>query len=99
MIVLVNVFEINDSEENFERAFCAVSEVMRRQGGFGRHRLVRSESTPTTYINVAEWTDERSLRAALAHPEVSRRVRTLMRSATAVPQICRPVLDASRQEA
>ncbi|AKJ11932.1 hypothetical protein ABB07_18395 [Streptomyces incarnatus] len=94
MIVLVNVFQVHGSAEGFERAFTKVSEIMRTQPGFLHHRLLRSEGADSTYVNVAEWQDEQSLRAALARREVVARLRPLSAFATGRPTVCRPVLDA-----
>jgi long-chain acyl-CoA synthetase len=99
LIVLVNVFDVHAPAAAFERAFGAVSERMQAQPGFRAHRLLRSDSAPATYVNVAEWDDERSLHDALAQPDVGAAVRSLMRLSTAVPHTYRTVLDVPALEA
>ncbi|MFI9445930.1 antibiotic biosynthesis monooxygenase family protein [Streptomyces avermitilis] len=75
VIVLVNVFQVHGSPTAFEREFANVSECMRAQPGFLHHRLLCSQGTDSTYVNVAQWQDEQSLRDALARPEVVGRLR------------------------
>lgn len=95
MIVLVNVFHVHGSPAEFEREFANVSECMSAQPGFLHHRLLRAQDADTSYVNVAEWQDEQSLRDALARPEVIERLRPLAAFATARPTVCRPVLERS----
>ncbi|MEU6278480.1 antibiotic biosynthesis monooxygenase family protein [Streptomyces populi] len=98
MIVLVNVFQVRGSTAEFEREFARAAECMRAQPGFLHHRLLRSLGTGSTYVNVAEWQDEQSLRDALARREVAERLRPLAAFATGRPTVCRPVLDGSPLE-
>ncbi|WEH40465.1 antibiotic biosynthesis monooxygenase family protein [Streptomyces sp. AM 2-1-1] len=93
VIVLVNVFEVRGSEAEFERAFTDLSASVRARPGFLHHRLLRPRDGSPTYINVAEWENEQSLRDALSHPEVTRRLAPLAALATGTPTICHPVLD------
>jgi heme-degrading monooxygenase HmoA len=98
MIVLVNVFRVHGSPSDFERVFMNVSECMQAQPGFQHHRLLRSQDARSTYVNVAEWQDEQSLRDALARPEVKEHLRPLAALATGRPTIHRPVLERSSLE-
>ncbi|MGX5185494.1 antibiotic biosynthesis monooxygenase family protein [Streptomyces avermitilis] len=98
MIVLVNVFQVHKSPTAFEREFANVSECMRAQPGFLHHRLLCSQGADSTYVNVAEWQDEQSLRDALARPEVVGRLRPLTALATGRATVCRLVLDRSSLE-
>ncbi|WP_327435124.1 antibiotic biosynthesis monooxygenase family protein [Streptomyces sp. NBC_01236] len=91
----MNAFQVHGSPSEFEREFSNVSECMRAQPGFLHHRLLCSQGADSTYVNVAEWQDEQSLRDALAHPEVIERLRPLAALATGRPTVCRPVLDRS----
>lgn len=94
MITLVNTFAVHGSTDAFEEAFRAVSDFMRRQPGFRHHRLLRTQEDSRCYINIAEWEDEESLRAALARPGFRRRADRLGRLATPRPRVGRTVLDA-----
>jgi heme-degrading monooxygenase HmoA len=99
VIVLVNVFEVHGAPAEFESAFGPVSEWMRGRPGFITHRLLRSHMSPSTYVNVAEWDDEQSLRAALTHPEAVGLMSALTRVSTPAPQTYRTVLEAPALEA
>ncbi|WP_328535156.1 antibiotic biosynthesis monooxygenase family protein [Streptomyces sp. NBC_00344] len=99
VIVLVNVFRVHESLSEFERIFTHVSECMRAQPGFRHHRLLGSQDAGSTYVNLAEWQDEQSLRDALARPEVIERLRPLAALATGEATVYRPVLERSSLEA
>jgi hypothetical protein len=82
-----------------ERPGAVVSEWMRGWPGFITHRLLRSHMSSSTYVNVAEWDDEQSLRAALTHPEAVGLMSALTRVSTPAPQTYRTVLEAPALEA
>ncbi|MBV9010720.1 MAG: antibiotic biosynthesis monooxygenase [Pseudonocardiales bacterium] len=92
MVVFVNQFSVHGNAEDFERAFQASSEFMRRQPGFLRHSLVRSTLLPERYVNVAEWEDAASFRRATEHPDFESHVRELHELASSEPHLCVPVL-------
>ncbi|CAM5693145.1 Deoxynogalonate monooxygenase [Streptomyces tendae] len=68
-VTFVNTFTVHADTEVFEEEFARTSEFMARQPGFVRHTLCRHAERPGQYVNVAEWKDVASFRAAVSHPD------------------------------
>ncbi|MES9523799.1 antibiotic biosynthesis monooxygenase family protein [Streptomyces capoamus] len=68
-VTFVNTFTVHAEPEVFEREFARTSEFMARQPGFVRHTLSRHTERPGQYVNVAEWQDVASFRAAVSHAD------------------------------
>ncbi|GGW19113.1 hypothetical protein GCM10018980_29120 [Streptomyces capoamus] len=68
-VTFVNTFTVHVEPEVFEREFARTSEFMARQPGFVRHTLSRHTERPGQYVNVAEWQDVASFRAAVSHAD------------------------------
>ncbi|MFE3683919.1 antibiotic biosynthesis monooxygenase family protein [Streptomyces sp. NPDC059095] len=65
-VTFVNTFTVHAEPEVFEKEFARTSEFMARQPGFVRHTLSRHAERPGQYVNVAEWRDLASFRAAVS---------------------------------
>ncbi|MCP2262593.1 Quinol monooxygenase YgiN [Streptoalloteichus tenebrarius] len=57
MIVLVNKMTIKGSPEEYERLYARAGAFMETQEGLISYQLVRSQTDPRTYFNVAVWRD------------------------------------------
>ncbi|MFJ7075920.1 antibiotic biosynthesis monooxygenase family protein [Streptomyces sp. NPDC098781] len=68
-VTFVNTFTLHVEPEVFEKEFARTSEFMARQPGFVRHTLSRHTERPGQYVNVAEWQDVASFRAAVSHAD------------------------------
>jgi heme-degrading monooxygenase HmoA len=71
-ITLINVFEIDPAKlESFLGEWRKRAEFMSKQPGFRSFRLQRALSPDTAFqlVNVAEWDNADTLRAATAQPE------------------------------
>ncbi|MCX5527384.1 antibiotic biosynthesis monooxygenase [Streptomyces bobili] len=68
-VTFVNTFTVHAEPEVFEKEFARTSEFMARQPGFVRHTLCRHAERPGQYVNVAEWRDLASFRAAVSHDD------------------------------
>ncbi|MFC4910154.1 antibiotic biosynthesis monooxygenase family protein [Actinomadura gamaensis] len=93
MIVFVNTFVVAGTAEEFERVFTETSDFLCGQPGFLSHRLVRSTSEPSRYVNVATWKDEAALRAATRQPGFADHARRLRALATSDPHFYEPVME------
>lgn len=60
MVVFVNKLTLTGPAERLEQIYEAVAEFMAAQPGLVRFQLLRSESDPAVYFNVAEWVDRES---------------------------------------
>ncbi|MEU0370836.1 antibiotic biosynthesis monooxygenase family protein [Streptomyces sp. NPDC006283] len=83
MITFINRFNVTGPAEEFEAAFDETSAFFAAQPGFLNHRLLQHVEEPHLYVNIADWKDEESFRAALARPEFAvhrTRLRTLSSS-------------------
>jgi long-chain acyl-CoA synthetase len=94
MLVLVNKFVLTASPEEFEKVFTETAEFMLRQPGFLSYRLVRSDTDPAVYINIAEWTDRESLLSLKDRPEMIRHRAEIKTVAVPDPHFCSPVAEA-----
>ncbi|MFI7300088.1 antibiotic biosynthesis monooxygenase family protein [Streptomyces sp. NPDC050121] len=68
-VTFVNTFTVHVEPEVFEKEFARTSEFMARQPGFVRHTLSQHTERPGQYVNVAEWQDVASFRAAVSHAD------------------------------
>lgn len=77
MVVFVNKLTLTGAAEDLERIYAHVAEFMRTRPGLIRYQLVRSQSDPSVYFNVAEWEDQASFEQALKEPEFRSRLKAL----------------------
>ncbi|MEV8320563.1 antibiotic biosynthesis monooxygenase family protein [Streptomyces sp. NPDC059900] len=77
MVVFVNKLTLTGAAEDLERIYAHVAEFMRTRPGLIRYQLVRSQSDPSVYFNVAEWEDQTSFEQALKEPEFRTRLKAL----------------------
>ncbi|MFG3496475.1 antibiotic biosynthesis monooxygenase family protein [Streptomyces sp. NPDC047928] len=92
-VTFVNRFTLRGSAEDFETAFAATSEFMRRQPGFRWHTLLvpaHGGGEGPGYVNIAVWRDEASFRAALAHPGFAAHAAALRALSSSEPTLYRP---------
>ncbi|WP_037870355.1 antibiotic biosynthesis monooxygenase family protein [Streptomyces sp. SPB074] len=68
-VTFLNTFTVHAEAGVFEEEFARTSAFMARQPGFVRHTLCRHTEQPGQYVNVAEWRDAASFRAAVSHPD------------------------------
>jgi quinol monooxygenase YgiN len=94
VLVLINKFVVTTTGEEFEKVFVETAEFMRRQPGFLRYRLIRSEQDSSVYINIAEWTDKAALMAVADRPEMSDHLAQIKAVAIPEPQFFAPVAEA-----
>ncbi|MFF3292005.1 antibiotic biosynthesis monooxygenase family protein [Streptomyces sp. NPDC003023] len=83
MITFINRFHVTGETGAFEEAFDETSAFFAAQPGFVGHRLLQHVEEPHLYVNIADWQDQESFRAALARPEFGAhraRLRTLSSS-------------------
>lgn len=92
MLVFLNDFRVHGDEAEFETAFSSTSDYFRQQPGFVRHRLVRSISEPSCYVNIAEWTDQESFERALRNPAFQEHAVALRKLAASEPRLCAEVM-------
>ncbi|MEU7181091.1 MULTISPECIES: antibiotic biosynthesis monooxygenase family protein [Streptomyces] len=90
-VTFVNRFTLRGSPEEFEAAFAATSEFMRRQSGFRWHSLLAPVDgvDGPQYVNIAVWQDEVSFRAAVAQPEFPAHAAALRTLSTSEPTLYR----------
>ncbi|MEU6668114.1 antibiotic biosynthesis monooxygenase [Streptomyces sp. NPDC046727] len=86
-VTLVNKFQVTGSTEEFEAIFAATSAFFAAQPGFIEHTLHRRLDEPTAYVNIARWTDNASLRAAVAQPEFQPHSAALRALAVSSPEL------------
>lgn len=77
MVVFVNKLTLTGAAEDLERIYAHVAEFMRTRPGLIRYQLVRSQSDPSVYFNVAEWEDRSSFEQALKESEFRIRLKAL----------------------
>ena len=94
MLVLINKFVVTGSAEEFEKVFTETAEFMRGRPGFLRYRLVRSDSDPAVYINIAEWADREALLSMADRPEMVEHRERIRTVAIPDPHFCSPVAEA-----
>ncbi|BCM72037.1 MULTISPECIES: antibiotic biosynthesis monooxygenase [Streptomyces] len=98
-VTLVNKFEVTGPAEQFEEAFAATSAFFAAQPGFIEHTLHRRLDEPASYVNIARWTDNASLRAAVARPEFQPHSAALRALAVSSPELFEVRLHAKAADA
>ncbi|MER5466727.1 MULTISPECIES: antibiotic biosynthesis monooxygenase family protein [unclassified Streptomyces] len=93
MITFINRFEVTGPADEFEKAFDATSAFFSAQPGFIAHRLLQHIQEPGRYVNVADWQDEESFRAALARPEFAAHRTALRALSSSDPNLYTPTLE------
>ncbi|OLR89592.1 antibiotic biosynthesis monooxygenase family protein [Actinokineospora bangkokensis] len=93
-VTFVNRFTVSGEPERFEAAFAETSRFMAEQAGFVRHTLLRAldRGAAVGYVNVAEWTDAASFRAAVGAPGFARHAAELRALCSSDPALYEPVL-------
>jgi len=93
-VTFVNRFTLTADPAEFERAFAETSRFMAERTGFLGHTLLRAvdAGTGAEYVNVAEWADAESFRAAVSAPGFAPHAAALRALSTSDPALCRPVL-------
>lgn len=86
-VTLLNSFTVSGPAEEFEKAFAETSAYFAGQPGFIEHSLLKKLDEPGAYVNVARWTDQRSLRQAVAQPEFQPHEAALRALATSNPRL------------
>jgi uncharacterized protein YndB with AHSA1/START domain/quinol monooxygenase YgiN len=84
-ITLLNTFTVTGSGDEFEKIFEETSDFFAAQPGFIDHALMRQLGQPQSYVNVARWSDQPSLMAALALPQFQPHARALRAVSTSKP--------------
>lgn len=92
MITFINRFTVHGAPEEFERVFASTSEFMARQPGFLDHTLLRHLDDRAAYVNIACWSDEKSLRRAVTRPEFAPHAAALRVLSTSEPNLYSPRL-------
>ncbi|MFC3998514.1 antibiotic biosynthesis monooxygenase family protein [Nocardiopsis sediminis] len=69
MLTLIITFTVTGDPEKFRTAQSAVIAHASRLPGFGGSRLHRSLTDPNVYVEVVEWADADTHRAAVADPD------------------------------
>lgn len=90
MVTFVNRFTLNASVEEFERVFAETAAFMARQPGFVRHTLSRHVDRAYEYLNIAQWRDLESFRAAVKHPDFQPHATALRALSRSDPNLYRP---------
>ncbi|MFJ3102616.1 antibiotic biosynthesis monooxygenase family protein [Streptomyces sp. NPDC086835] len=93
MITFINRFHVTGATEEFEAAFDATSAFFADRPGFLNHRLLQHVDEPHLYVNIADWKDEESFRAALAHPEFAAHRSRLRTLSSSDPNLYVPLLE------
>ncbi|MFF0885087.1 antibiotic biosynthesis monooxygenase family protein [Streptomyces sp. NPDC003456] len=93
MVTFINRFTVTGPPDEFERLFEETSAFFRDRPGFLRHRLVRHTEQPGSYVNIAEWADAESFRAAVTHPDFAPHAAALRALSTSVPHLYAPVME------
>lgn len=86
-VTLLNSFTVSGPAEEFEKAFHDTSAYFAGQPGFIEHSLLKKLDEPGAYVNVARWTDQRSLRQAVAHPDFQSHEAALRALAVSNPKL------------
>jgi monooxygenase len=93
VITFINRFNVTGPTDEFETAFDATSAFFAAQPGFLNHRLLQHVDEPHLYVNIADWKDEESFRAALARPEFAAHRTTLRTLSNSDPNLYVPLLE------
>lgn len=93
MITFINRFHVTGAAEEFEAAFDRTSAFFAAQPGFLGHRLLQHVDEPHLYVNIADWQDQDSFRAALARPEFTAHRTTLRTLSSSDPNLYVPLLE------
>jgi heme-degrading monooxygenase HmoA len=88
-VTFVNRFTVHASPEEFRATFAETSEFLAGQPGFVRHTLLAHTDEPNAFVNVAVWTDERSFRTAVSHPQFALHARALRALSVSEPNLYR----------
>lgn len=86
-VTLLNSFTVSGAAEEFEKAFHETSAYFATQPGFIEHSLLKKLDEPGAYVNVARWTDQRSLRQAVAQPDFQQHEAALRALAKSSPKL------------
>ncbi|MFE1796656.1 MULTISPECIES: antibiotic biosynthesis monooxygenase family protein [unclassified Streptomyces] len=86
-VTFVNTFTVHAEPEVFEKEFARTSAFMARQPGLIRHTLSRHAERPGQYVNVAEWRDVASFRAAVSHADFQPHAGALRALAESRPEL------------
>ncbi|MCU1470906.1 MAG: Antibiotic biosynthesis monooxygenase [Glaciihabitans sp.] len=86
-LTLVNRFTVTGSAEEFEKVFAETSEFFAEQPGFIDHTLLRQIDGTNIYVNLAHWSDQSALRAAVSRPEFHPHSAALRALATSEPTL------------
>ncbi|MEG8280493.1 antibiotic biosynthesis monooxygenase family protein [Streptomyces sp. AHA2] len=93
MVTFINRFTVTGPPEEFERLFEDTSAFFHDRPGFLSHRLLRHSEQPGSYVNVAEWADTESFRAAVTHPDFAPHAAALRTLSTSEPNLYAPVME------
>lgn len=88
-VTFVNRFTVHSSREEFEAVFAETAAFMAAQPGFVEHTLLVHTGSANAFINIAQWEDEQSFRAALAHPSFAEHAAALRALSTSEPDLYR----------
>ncbi|MFJ9365379.1 antibiotic biosynthesis monooxygenase family protein [Nocardia sp. NPDC101769] len=91
--VFVNVLRLAGPAERFESIYADVADYFSRQPGFRHYELLKSESDPDVYINIARWSGREAFLRATSNPEFRTRTR-VGEVAAGDPQLCRIIRSA-----
>jgi monooxygenase len=89
-VVFVNRFTLSGPAEEFEQAFAQTAEFLEQQPGLIEFTLLKSAERPDSYVNVARWTDLKSLMKAVRHPYFGSHAAALRKLSTSEPHIYSP---------
>ncbi|GAA1852271.1 hypothetical protein GCM10009836_35410 [Pseudonocardia ailaonensis] len=92
MVVFVNTLRLTGDASELEAIYRDVAAHFSRQAGLIGFRLLRSTEDPAVYVNVAEWRDVESFRAATRHPAF-RGARRISEVSAGDPHLCETVLE------
>jgi heme-degrading monooxygenase HmoA len=93
VVTFINRFTVTGPAEEFERLFDDTSAFFRDRPGFLSHRLLRHSEQPGSYVNIAEWADTESFRAAVTHPDFAPHAAALRTLSTSEPNLYTPVME------
>jgi len=93
VITFINRFHVTGPGDEFEAAFDATSAFFAEQDGFLSHRLLQHVDEPHLYVNIADWKDEETFRAALARPEFAAHRARLRTLSSSDPNLYVPLLE------
>jgi long-chain acyl-CoA synthetase len=99
MVILINRFTVNASEEEFLAVFEESAVFMRAQPGFIRHTLVKSLRNQNSYVNIAQWQEAQDHIRVVTSPDFGAHVEALAKVATSDPDLYAPVLEVEHAQA